>query len=207
MHDLVAAADVEQGTVRDLVHGVRGAAPSWRSAERWTVGGFYRFASEFEMRRQVIAGPPAAPDFPASSAFTFTLHVPDAFGLGVAWRSGTERLTLSAEWDHVSYSQFIGAASTTEAVTDVDELHLGGELTFPRSTPVVALKLGVWLDPDHRMRAINAGPLFEAILQPGADQIHYAAGVGLAFESFQVDLGVDLSDPVDTVSASAVDSF
>ena len=157
----------------------------WRATERWTVGGFYRFASEFDMRRQIRAGPAASPDTPLSSTITFTLHVPDVFGLGVAWRSRDERLTLSAEWDHVAYSQFIGAASTTEAITDVDELHLGSEYIFLRSTPVVALRLGVWLDPDHRLRAINAGPLFEAILQPGDDQIHYAAGVGLAFETFR----------------------
>ena len=36
------------------------------------------------------------------------------------------------------------------------------------------------------------------------DQIHYTAGVGLAFETFQIDLAADVSDLVDTASISAV---
>ena len=47
----------------------------------------------------------------------------------------------------------------------------------------------------------------QALLPPGEDEIHLAFGLGLAFESFQLDLGVDLSDHVDTASLSAIYSF
>ncbi len=37
--------------------------------------------------------------------------------------------------------------------------------------------------------------------------MHYAAGFGVALERFQVDLGVDFSDLVDTFSISAIYNF
>jgi hypothetical protein len=37
--------------------------------------------------------------------------------------------------------------------------------------------------------------------------MHYAAGVGLAFERFQIDFASDLSALVDTASISAIYSF
>jgi hypothetical protein len=44
-------------------------------------------------------------------------------------------------------------------------------------------------------------------LPPGEDELHLAVGVGLAFKDFQVDLGVDFSDLVDTASLSVIYSF
>lgn len=49
--------------------------------------------------------------------------------------------------------------------------------------------------------------LLGAFYPPGNDEIHFAAGLGLTFERFQVDLGVDLSDLSDTVSLSTIYSF
>jgi hypothetical protein len=41
----------------------------------------------------------------------------------------------------------------------------------------------------------------------GSDEVHYAVGLGLAFWTFQLDLAVDFSDLVDTVSLSAIYQF
>ena len=46
-----------------------------------------------------------------------------------------------------------------------------------------------------------------ALLPAGADKIHWSLGFGLAFENAQIDLGIDFSDFVDTVSLSAIYSF
>ncbi len=62
-----------------------------------------------------------------------------------------------------------------------------------RSTLLVALRAGVWLDPDHRLRADNAD-LDSRALRPA----------GVAFERLKLDLPVDVSDLVDTVSLSAI---
>ena len=37
--------------------------------------------------------------------------------------------------------------------------------------------------------------------------MHYAAGLGVAMERFQIDLAADFSDGVDTVSLSAIYNF
>jgi hypothetical protein len=47
----------------------------------------------------------------------------------------------------------------------------------------------------------------EALLTSGEDQMHCAAGVGLAFDRFQLDLAADFSELVDTFSLSFIYSF
>lgn len=101
-------------------------------------------------------------------------------------------------------ADFLG--TDDDSIPDVDELHLGFEYVFPRSKPLVALRLGTWLDPDHRVRS-EGNVLERALFQPGDDEMYYAAGVGVTWRTIQIDLGVDLSDLVDTASVSAIYSF
>ena len=89
---------------------------------------------------------------------------------------------------------------------DADELHLGGEYAFFRGRSVMAVRLGVWLDPDHQPR--NEGFAFaRAELPGGDDELHYAAGCGVARNQLQFDLGIDLSELRDTASLSVIYSF
>ncbi|MFQ5524702.1 MAG: hypothetical protein ACE5GX_00440 [Thermoanaerobaculia bacterium] len=76
-----------------------------------------------------------------------------------------------------------------------------------RPTPIVAVRVGAWLDPDHQVHDTSDDLFIRALEQPGDDQVHFALGFGLAFESFQIDVGVDLADTVDTISLSAIYSF
>ncbi len=46
-----------------------------------------------------------------------------------------------------------------------------------------------------------------ALILPGEDELHLAAGLGVALERVQIDLGVDVSDLVSTTSVSAIYSF
>ena len=70
------------------------------------------------------------------------------------------------------------------------------------------MRIGTWLDPDHQIRATSEElPVFSALQRPGDDELHYTAGFGMAWKSFQIDLGVDFAEPVDTVSISAIYSF
>ena len=41
----------------------------------------------------------------------------------------------------------------------------------------------------------------------GGRELHYTAGLGVPFQKIQIDLGVDLSDLLDTVSLSTVYRF
>jgi hypothetical protein len=65
----------------------------------------------------------------------------------------------------------------------------------------------VWNDPDHTTRFEGADIYRRSLLPRGESHLHYAAGVGVAFERFQIDLGVDLSEIVQTASISAIYSF
>jgi long-subunit fatty acid transport protein len=130
------------------------------------------------------------------------LPIPDVYGLGAAFRTSSGNLAVSFEWDHVAYSKLIeNEVSFDLTVEDADELHLGAEYAFLKMSPVLALRLGVWLDPDHRARRLSE-------VDPGSDDlVHLAAGLGLAFERFQVDLGADVSDEISSVSLSVVFTF
>jgi hypothetical protein len=92
-------------------------------------------------------------------------------------------------------------------VDDAHEFHMGFEYVFLKSTPVVGLRLGAWWDPDRRVRFVGDNEVVRALLRAGEDQVHYAVGFGMAFQKFQIDLGIDLSDLVDTASFSAIYSF
>jgi hypothetical protein len=83
----------------------------------------------------------------------------------------------------------------------------GGEYAFLGSRPILALRLGAWLDPVHRIGYRGGDYVAQAVLDPGSDELHLAGGIGFAFQRFQIDLGVDISDLADTASISAIYSF
>jgi len=136
--------------------------------------------------------------------------LPEIYGLGFAYRAPSGRLTVSFQWDRIEYSNIVdslGLARDGETIDDVDELHLGAEYVFLHATPIIAVRLGTWWEPDHQLRTTINDPLLRALLPAGEDEMHYAAGLGVAMQSFQIDLGVDFADRVDAVSLSAIYSF
>ncbi len=188
----------------------------WKVTSQWSAGGFYRQGPELGVVAVDRSGPfldPNPPDGTVLSSGLTPIGFPDVYGLGIAYKSGSGALTVSFEWDHVQYSTVL--ESMDEEVVDVedlkmddgDEVHLGFEYVFITTTPIVALRTGIWTDPDHQFNYVGNDPIVQALLRPGNDQLHFAAGFGLAFEKFQFDLGIDLSDLVDTASFSAIFSF
>jgi hypothetical protein len=137
------------------------------------------------------------------------------------YRSPDGKLSIGVEWDRVGYSSIFSSFDPEVeqsldpdlnleielAADDGDELRLGGEYAFLDVRPVVAIRAGIWLDPDHRFHSTSTDPEHRALFQPGEDELHLAVGLGLAFKSFQVDLAADFSDLVDTFSLSAIYSF
>lgn len=69
------------------------------------------------------------------------------------------------------------------------------------------MRFGAWLEPDRLLRATTDEPFNRALLPRGEDEIHFSAGLGVAMPGFQIDLGVDFTDQVNTVSLSAIYSF
>lgn len=184
----------------------------WRPSDRWRVGGVYRQGFDVSLGNDIIAGVAVDYGVPPGTVFIRNRGVPaefpDVYGLGVSYRGLEERLTLSFQWDRIGYSsipQSIGLDDQT--IDDADELHFGAEYAFLESSPVVAVRLGAWLDPDHQMYAIVDDAYMQAMLPRGDDEWHYTAGLGLATARFQVDLAADLSERVNTISLSAIYNF
>ncbi len=100
-----------------------------------------------------------------------------------------------------------GVVEPGTRVRDGSELRLGGEYALRIVSPVLAVRLGAWLDPAHRISYEGELDFDRALLLPGDDELHLAVGFGLAFDTLQLDLGADLSDIRDTISLSAIYTF
>ncbi|MEE8129325.1 MAG: hypothetical protein V3T48_03505 [Vicinamibacterales bacterium] len=185
----------------------------WQVAPGWRVGGFYRGAPLFGIRGTETTGPALTP-VPVGTVVkraVGTVGLPGVYGLGTAYQSGP--LTLSAEWDRVGYSTFIETLDLEPVanvedidVDDASQVRVGGEWVFTGLNPIVAVRGGAWFDPDHRVRSTESA-IARALFPAGDDHWHGTAGVGVAFATFQIDVGVDLSEERDTLSLSTVYSF
>jgi long-chain fatty acid transport protein len=170
----------------------------WSVNQRLSTGLFYR-------RGARIAGRAGfefqLPDFPVfSTEFPATFAAPDVLGAGAAFRSTDGRVTLAAELDRVGYRGLVqvrteeGLEDFVREYRDTWEYRLGGEYALLSRRPVIALRAGAWLESP-------SNDLVEERV------VHFAAGVGIAGERVQLDLGVDLSTVVDTAAASLIYSF
>lgn len=187
----------------------------WHITRQWNLGGFYRQGPTFTGRGVEVSGPALEPEIPDGTVLEdreTPVGFPDIVGLGFAFKSGNGAVTVSFEWDWVQYSTLIESVDPDVVDEDVrlddaHELHLGLEYVFVGISPVIALRVGTWLDPDHRIRFEGDDLLARAIFRGRPDQWHFAAGFGLAYGRFQADLGFDLAETVNTVSLSAILSF
>lgn len=206
----IEETDLATSSASDLSFGL---GVLWRLAPRWSLGASYREGAELSFTASETSGPAFGFPIPVGTVVGSSrgdLGLPDVYGLGAAYRSPGGRLTVAVEWDRVEYATLIdslGEGATDATLDDGDELHLGAEVVFPGTTPVIALRAGAWLDPDHRVRFADGSPLESAIFRGGDDELHLALGVGLAFDNFQIDAAVDFSDLVATASLSAIYSF
>ena len=169
----------------------------WQLPRRFDIGGFFREGPSFALMTSVIAGPGSL--LPPGTELGMDRRVPlelaNVFGLGVAYTSQNGLMTASFEWDH------LGEASGLEPA---DELHLGLEVVVLKTSPVVALRLGAWHDPDRRP---GGRDVFPSVVPLGDGDVHTSFGLGIAFQSLKLDFGYDQSDRVDTGSFSLVYAF
>lgn len=184
----------------------------WKPSDKWSLGGVYRQGARVNVGVEVTAGEAYDPDVAPGTVLVYQTGIPidfpDDYGLGVAYRAPGGRLTLSAQWKRVEYSDIHDSLNLDDAVIDdADHLHLGAEYVFLDWTPIVALRLGAWRDPDHQMRSTISDPFNRALRPRGRDETHFALGIGVALRRYQIDLAVDYSDRVDTASLSAIANF
>ena len=199
----------------------------WRSpGETWGLGGVYRQGPDFDLMATSRPGPAAFPLFnrPDSALFSeqaAKFHVPEVYGLGIAWRP-TEKLMILLDYNHIAYSDltrdFVDIFNVREVfsldpevdrfkIDDADELHLGFEYAFTGWTRPVNLRLGAWHEPDHSLYFVGDNAGLEAVYRQRSDETHYTAGAGISYEKVQVDFAFDLSDRISIASVSTVFRF
>ncbi len=210
---------------------------------RLDIGGAYRQGPDFNLRAIQLTGPAEEDNFslhPTNQIAVF--HVPDTYGIGLSF-AATESTRVMADYNHIAYSQMTEDMADIYQekfnpelerfrVGDTYQLHLGFEsLFFPKekSRLLLALRLGIWLDPDHRIRyegdcenreyknAYDIRRLtchrFDSLFQPGEDEVHYSAGFGIAEipigdkTKFQIDFAFDHSERIDIAAISAIFRF
>ena len=228
--DNLQATTVQQGDDDDI--GIN-AGLLWNLHSHWTLGAAFRQGGKFDFSTSTVRGPQGEdlilpPDQQAS------FHVPDVYTIGVSFRpSPVFRFAL--DYSRVEYSNLtekpgappFGLTEDEIDIDDADEAHLGIEYVFVDLKYPVAIRVGGWNDPDHRVRFARSfdTPLepgsaedqfaqqrrFRAaavLLQEGPNELHYSLGLGIVVgEKFQFDAAVDLSELVDTFSFSGVFRF
>ncbi len=188
----------------------------WDSSvnSKTSIGLVYRFGPEFDIDVASAAGMPSSQS-PMGEPAVFNL--PDVLGLGFTFRP-SPALTVSFDIDQVRYSQMVedffiifrGDSTDPEdfVIDDVTEYHFGVEYVFANNVIPVALRVGGWWDPDHRLRFEGSSDANQARLFKGEDELHYSAGLGLVITSkFQIDLAADFSENADTAAVSAIYRF
>jgi long-subunit fatty acid transport protein len=187
----------------------------WRFAEGWRLGGVYRQGPDLGYTIANLAGPAhwESEGSDLGSLSGQKISIPDVWGLGEAYRSPSGTISVGFEWDRVEYSVIMESLDSELidtafiALEDGNELRLGLEYLFLETSPLVAIRVGLWRDPDHRFRFVGDDPFDRALYPPGKDAVHLSIGAGIAFSHFQIDVGADFSDAVNQFAVSGIDSF
>jgi long-subunit fatty acid transport protein len=126
------------------------------------------------------------------------IDLPDTLGIGMAY-TGNERLTLAVDVVQVAYGNLDrsrellddpnlseGTRGLIEEIDDGIEIHVGIEYLLGRQEDPVALRFGIWSEPDHDgYAAVDSGTQ------------HFSFGVGFAAgQHLSFDLGAHVSDLV-----------
>ncbi len=182
--------------------------------EKLRIGASYRQGPKFDIdyRREDFDGDLINGD-------SSLLRVPDVIAVGVLIKP-VSALNVAVDFRRVRYSQLtsdMNLGFTVPGVTvedyvldDGNEVRAAGEYLFtnlPSPLSAIAIRGGVWHDPDHRIRYEGPFQADSVLYQPGDSEIHYTGGAGIVFEKVQFDLGFDRSETVKTFSVSAVLRF
>ena len=188
----------------------------WKGRQ-WRFGGVFRKGPDAVIEGRSTAGPANDFDVPPGTIIgeaSLPIEFPDVLALGAAYQTADGRMTASVEWDRVAYSSILTSVGRSDEIDvsnlsleDANEVHVGLEYVFLASSPLIAIRGGIWKDPNHRSVYVGEQSYERAILPDRGDHLHYTLGFGLAFPRVQFDIGVDLSEIVNTISVSAIRSF
>ncbi|MCP4396514.1 MAG: hypothetical protein GY801_04250 [bacterium] len=199
----------------------------WKVHPKVSIGAVYRSGARFTVSETNFAkgtgGEVVGVTDPESDLAVFTLKVPDSFGVGIAFRA-TEFFTLALDLVHIRYKDLLkdfdifnnpdNYTKENYTINNITEIHAGMEYILPFDKRLLALRAGVYHEPDHTLRFVGTtGDSVYDILGKewfpgGDDQIHLTAGLGLVVNKyFQIDTAADIAEKKTQLSLSAVYRF
>jgi long-chain fatty acid transport protein len=160
-----------------------------------SLGAVYKKGAKFEFT-QAFTQTEVFPGFPTENSQDTRASefvVPDSFGGGIAIRP-TDHWTILGDVVRIKYSD-ISAEETlfaefseggAEPIEDGTEIHVGTEYTFSVGSSLLALRAGVYKNPDH-----------DGLVDVDTDQIHKTFGAGIVLNNkVQLDAAVNLAETV-----------
>ena len=212
--DVVGSSEIDN---EDIGYSVN-AGILWKPHPKVSIGAVYRSGAEFTVTETIPGQRGYDPDLTE-----FTLKVPDSSGVGTAFRV-TDFLTLTLDAVHIRYEDLLEdfdivmdpSEFTKEnyTVDNTTEVHFGVEYILTLEERLLALRAGVYNEPDHTIRFTGTmeDPTFDIIgreLFPGGDdQIHITGGLGLVIsDRFQIDTAANIADRSTQLSFSVIYRF
>lgn len=196
----------------------------FRATDKLSIGVVYRVTPDFKTVHS------QANFFNSSDSANFMrnykFEIPDVYGIGLSFQPN-DNLTLNFDIMQIKYSSLSSPVfwafddpATTDGQEIVDdmsidsgtEFRLGAEYVL--SNKPIALRAGVWRDPDHALS--YSGPSDDsnveqrataAFFPEGSSETHLSVGFGFFLSSFQMDFAADFSENQDTYSVSGVYRF
>ncbi len=192
----------------------------WRPHPKVSIGAVYRTGPTFTVTSTRFGQYSAGYD-PDSAEFT--LKVPDSYGAGVAFRA-TGFLTFTLDVVHIRYEDLLKDfdivtdpyvyTKENYSVENATEVHFGVEYILALGERFLALRAGIYNDPDHTIRF--TGTTGETVFDiagrekflGGDDQIHVTGGLGLVVnDRLQIDTAANIAGRYTQLSLSAVYRF
>jgi hypothetical protein len=234
------STDEEESRIDDNDQGFGvNAGLLWHIHPRISIGGVYKKGPLFQVTEEpgrfaddtigIILDPESSGYDPDMAEFT--VKVPDSFGIGLSARV-TDALTILLDVIYIRYedlltdfdvSDFHAIDSIIEieeggkenfTIDNAVEIHFGGEYMFRIGERFLALRAGVYNEPDHiiRFTGTTGDPLSDScwkeLFPGGKDQIHITGGLGLVLnDSLQIDTAVNIADKQQQFSISGVQRF
>jgi long-subunit fatty acid transport protein len=144
----------------------------WRATKDWSFGSVYK------SRQEVTTG-------------DFRTYLPQTFGVGAAYHPN-DRVRLLADVDYITWSDFDSTPSDDFHRNDVTRYHFGGEYLFClQKEHAWFVRAGVMHESSNALFYSGPLPLLQTGFDQESDKNHVSLGLGLAAETYQIDLGID----------------
>ncbi len=194
----------------------------WQVHPKVSIGAVYKNGAAFTVTETYFGLLPIEYD---PDVTEFTLNVPDSLGVGIAFRT-TDFLTLTLDVIHIRYEDLLEDFDilayhnihTPEnfSIDNATEVHFGLEYIVPYGEQFLALRAGIYNEPDHTIRFTGttgnslADIVGREVFPGGAEdnQIHLTGGLGVVIRDlFQIDLAANFADKQTQLGISVVYRF